>query len=84
MNEKRGKQIQAGLLIATIVVWCVFGYMFLEGTWKEDLERINKEIDATNQQYAEIDWGNTTMPYFNDSVVDGTNESTTQNVRGSS
>ena len=67
MKPKTYKQIQAGLLIATIIVWCVFGYMFLEGAWKEDLE---EQRNMTKWQYAEFDWGNTTMPYFNDSVVE--------------
>lgn len=65
MSEKRRKQIQAGLLIATVIVWCAFGYMFLEGTWKEELE---EQRNMTKWQYAEFDWCNTTMPYFNDSV----------------
>jgi hypothetical protein len=74
MSEKRRKQIQAGLLIATVIVWCAFGYMFLEGTWKEELE---EQRNMTKWQYAEFDWGNTTMPYFNDSVA-GTNEEAEQ------
>ena len=74
MNKKQRKQIQATLLIATVIVWCTFGYMFLEGTWKEELD---EQRNMTKRQYAdEIDWDNMSVPYFNDSVVENNTNKT--------
>lgn len=67
MNKKQHKQIQAALLIATIIVWIAFGCLFLEGTWEEELE---EQRNITKWQYAEFDWNNMSMPYFNDSAIE--------------
>ena len=79
MNKKERKQIQAALLIATVIVWCAFGYMFLEGTWKEELD---EQRNMSKWQYAdEIDWDNMSVPCFNDSAVDnGTDKENERNI----
>jgi len=59
MNEKRRKQIQVLLFIVTIIVWIVFACLFLEGTWKEELEEQRNITSRHN-----INWENTTIPYF--------------------
>ena len=60
MNEKKYKQLQAGLLIATIIVWGMFGYLYLEGTWKEELY---EQKNMTDFRSTEVDWDNITFPY---------------------
>ena len=73
IEKKQRKQIQAGLLIATIIVWIAFGCLFLEGTWKEELEEYN---NMTRLRYGEISFENMSYPYFNNSVVgNSTNKS---------
>jgi len=70
MNKKQYKQVQAGLLIATIIVWIIFGCLYLEGTWKEELEEHN---NMTKLRYGDIDFDfeNISYPYFNKSIEDG-------------
>ena len=73
MNEKKYKQLRAGLLIATIIVWCIFGYLYLEGTWKEELE---EQRNMTQLRYGEIDWDTTTFPYhfyYTTNITEGLN-----------
>ena len=66
MNEKKYKQLQAGLLIATIIVWGMFGYLYLEGTWKEELD---EQSNMTDFRSAEVDWDNITFQYqYSDSM----------------